>query len=271
MRKLYVNLISFVFLTFCLSILAYPYSDAEVDCLMASPPPNIDGIVNEKEWGEGIYLSKSVTLPGERDYNGFGNCYTPDLIDDEEDCSGTLHFLWDKDALYLAAKITDDDLYFGGASTWQNDCTEWRWNPDEAADLLYIGMWITPEFGGGGPAWMIQNNGAGGSGIASVTEDLPSLKATMHDDGYEWELKVPADSDVLVGLDLQVGNAVGFTVSIGENDNNGADYSMPAWSLNPDTWEWNEDFWGVMNFSAESVAVDPSIKLAGTWGGIKQP
>ncbi|MFC1718740.1 sugar-binding protein [Candidatus Poribacteria bacterium] len=265
MRRLYLSFISFVFFTFFLSTLVHSYSGAEVDCLMANPPPNIDGIVGEKEWGAGIYLDKSVTLPGEKNYNGFGNCYQSDFIDDEKDCSGTLHFLWDKDALYLAAKITDDDLYFDGVSTWENDCTEWRWDTDGAPDGQYIGMWITPELDGE-PTWMMSNADAG---LASVTEELPSMKVTMRGDGYEWELKIPAGSEVLEGLDLEVGNVVGFTVSIGENDNNGADYSMPAWSLNPDNWEWNEDFWGEMNFSAETIAVGPSGKLAGTWGSIK--
>jgi hypothetical protein len=259
----------FIFFGFCIlfpATFAHPYSGAKTICLMAVPAPNIDGVVGEGEWGEGLYLDKSVTLKGEKNYNGFGNCYQPQFIKDAKDCSGTLYYLWDKDYLYLAAKITDNDLYFGGDATWKNDCTEWRWNPDGKPDDQYIGMWITPKFQGDKPGWMISNNI---SGLSNVVEALPSLKATISKDGYEFELKIPATEKVMKGIELKARNVIGFTVSIGEQDNKGADYSMPCWSLNPAQWGWNEAFWGEIEFSSEFLAVGPKGKITTTWGRLK--
>ena len=260
----------FIFSIFCMlsfAIIAYSYSGAKAICLMANPVPNIDGVINENEWGTGIYIDKFVTLKGEKKYNGFGNCYNPDLIKDEKDCSGTLYFLWDKVSLYLAAKITDDDIYLDGESVWQNDCTEWRFNPDGQANDTYIGMWITPKFKGGKPGWMVTNPGAG---IKDEVNELPTLKAVIRNNDYEWELRIPNSEKAMEDIDLKIGNIIGFTVSIGENDAKGADYSMPCWSLNPGTWGWNEAFWGEIEFSGKPLAVGYKGKLTATWGDMKR-
>jgi len=266
MKKLCVVFIFSILCLLLFSTIAHPYSGAKAVCLTANPVPNIDGVINENEWGEGIYLDKSVTLKGEKKYNGFGNCYQPDFIKDEKDCSGTLYFLWDKTNLYLAAKITDDDIYLEAESVWQNDCTEWRFNPDGQADDSYIGMWITPKFKGGKPGWMITNPGAE---IKDEVNELPTLKAVIRNNGYEWELRIPNSEGVMNDIDLKAGNIIGFTISIGENDAKGAEYSMPCWSLNPAQWGWNEVFWGEIEFSGKPLTVDYKGKLAATWGSIK--
>lgn len=267
MTKSYIVLIFCIFCMFLPATFIHPYSGATVECLMAVPAPVIDGAVGKDEWGEGIYLDKSVTLKGEKNYNGFGNCYQPEHIKDEKDCSGTLYFLWDQKFLYLAAKITDDDLYFDGDSTWENDCTEWRWNPDGKSDSAYIGMWITPDSQGDGPTWQLRNNI---NGLDLAAEPIPAIKVTMNKDGYEWEMRVPVREEILEGLELEAGNVVGFTVSIGENDGrNREEYSMPCWSLNPDTWGWEEEFWGEMIFSREPLPVELKEKITATWGCIK--
>ena len=101
------------------------------------------------------------------------------------------------------------------------------------------------------------------------TGALPSLKTTIRKDGYEWELKIPATDKIMKDIDLKAGNVIGFTVSIGEQDKKGADYSMPCWSLNPDQWGWNEAFWGEMEFSSEILAVSSKSKITTIWGRIK--
>ena len=265
MKKLPVIFIFFAFWMLFAATFAHAYSGAKTVCLMAVPTPHIDGVVGEKEWGEGLYLDKSVTLKGEKNYNGFGNCYKPEFIKDAKDCSGALYYLWDENNLYLAAKITDDDLYFDGGSPWQNDCIEWRWNPDGNPDDTYIGIWITPKFQGDKPGWIAKNHPTGLDETAALT----SLKATIHKDGYEWELRIPANEEVMKGIKLKAGNVIGFTVAIGENDNKGANYSMPCWSLNPDSWGWNEEFWGEMEFSPEFLSIGPKGKITTTWGRIR--
>jgi len=265
MKKSYMIILFSILLITSFSVFVYSYSGAKTVCLLANPVPNIDGVISENEWGEGLYLDKSVTLKGEKNYNGFGNCYKPEFIKDAKDCSGTLYYLWDSSALYLAAKITDDDLHFKGGSPWQNDCTEWRFNPDGKSDNIYIGLWITPKFPDK-PGWMLNNEN---SGLSNKVEELPSLKATIKKDGYEWEIKIPANSPAIKGIDLKVKNIMGFTVSIGENDSGGAEYSMPCWSLNPVTWGWNEEFWGEIEFSSKPVAVEKAWKLTTNWGYIK--
>lgn len=246
------------------SSLAYSYSGAQATCLRAEPSPNIDGNVVAGEWGEGLYLSKAVCLPGEPDYNGFGNVYTPDQITDESDISGTIYCLWDDQNLYLAAKVTDDDLFFEKGSGWDNDCCEIRFSPDGAA---VVGLWITASLSNGGPGWY-RNNELNG---ATITEEDPLLKATIGANGYEWEVAIPLDHEAIAGLDPVAGKVVGHTVSIGDTDKGGDEYSMPAWSLNPAEWSWDAAFWGELTFSPLllGTAVSPQGKLASSWGAIK--
>jgi len=242
---------------------AYSYSGAQAICLRAEPAPNINGIVSPGEWGEGIYLDKSVTLPGEPNYNGFGNCYSPDILGDANDCSGTIYCLWDDQNLYLAAKVTDDDLFFEKGSGWDNDCAEIRFSPDAAA---IVGLWITPSLASGGPGWY-RNNGVNG---ATTTEETSLIVATIGATGYEWEAAIPLNHEAIAGVDPVVGKVVGYTVSIGENDAGGEEYSMPCWSLNPNTWSWDIAFWGELTFSGDVVtAVSSQGKLASSWGDIK--
>ena len=244
--------------------LAYSYSGAQATCLRAEPsPPNIDGTVEEGEWGEGLYLSKAVCLKGEPDYNGVGNVYHPDFITDESDISGTIYCLWDDQNLYLAAKITDDDMFFEKGSGWDNDCCEIRFSPDGAA---VVALWITASLSSGGPGWYRKNDTNG----AETTEEVSLIKATIGASGYEWEAVIPLNHEAIAGVEPAVGRIVGHTVSIGDQDEGGGQYSMPVWSLNPDAWGWETAFWGELTFSADpGTAVSSKGKLASRWGAIK--
>jgi len=245
--------------------LAYAYSGAKATANRAEPAPKIDGKVAEGEWGEGLYLSKAVCLPGSSKYNGFGNVYTPDQITDENDISGTIYCLWDDQNLYLAAKVTDDDLFFEKGGGWDNDCVEIRFSPD---GTKVVGLWITAKLANKNPGWYRKNDLNG----AEKTEEAPLIKATVGAKGYEFEVAIPLTHEAIAGLDPAVGKVVGHTVSIGDHDKGGAEYSMPAWSLNPSTWSWDAAFWGELTFSGEGIvisAVSPQGKLAASWGAIK--
>jgi hypothetical protein len=251
-----------VFMIFSASS-AYSYSGAQTTCLRADPPPTIDGTVSPGEWGEGIYIDKSVTLKGDANYNGYGNCYQPEFITDANDISGTIYCLWDDQNLYLAVEVTDDDFVFENGGGWDNDCAEIRFSPDGAS---IVGLWITPSLSSGGPGWY-RNNELNG---ATTTEEAPLINATIGANGYEWELALPLDHEAIAGLDPSVGKVVGYTVSLGDHDVGGAEYSMPCWSLNPDSWGWDIPFWGEITFSGEVLAaLSPCGKLASTWSFVK--
>lgn len=243
--------------------LAYSYSGAKATSKRADPAPKIDGKVSSGEWGEGVYLSKAVCLKGEPKYNGFGNVYQPQLITDENDISGTIYCLWDAKTLYLAAKVTDDDLFFEKSSGWDNDCCEIRFSVD---GKKVTGLWITPKLGGGDPGWYRKNDLNG----VEKTEKTDLVKATIGAKGYEWEAAIPVTHDSIAGLDPAAGKVVGYTVSMGDHDKAGAEYSMPAWSLNPNAWGWDVPFWGEITFSNDVVtAVSPRGSLTTSWGDIK--
>lgn len=247
--------------------LAYAYSGAQATCNRAEPAPKIDGKVAEGEWGEGLYLSKAVCLKGEPKYNGFGNVYKPELITDENDVSGTIYCLWDDKNLYLAAKITDDDLFFEKSGGWDNDCVEIRFTED-GTDATFVGLWITPKLANKNPGWYRKN----GHNVSETTEESTLIKVTIGAKGYEWETAIPLTHESIAGLDPSVGKVVGHTVSIGDHDKGGAEYSMPAWSLNPAAWGWDAAFWGELTFSGEGIvisAVSSQGKLAASWGAIK--
>ncbi|MFC1718739.1 sugar-binding protein [Candidatus Poribacteria bacterium] len=251
-------------ISFCIIFsvnLAHSYSGAMFTAMKAEPAPIIDGSVEPGEWGEGIFLCKSITTPGASNYNGVGNTYQADLITDDDDVNGTIYCLWDDNNLYLAVEVTDDDLFFEKGSGWDNDCVEIRFVP-----AGITGLWITPSLASAGPGWY-WNNAVNG---ATATEETPLINATIGADGYEWEAAIPLTHDAIVGVDPAAGRTIGYTVSIGENDNGGADYAMSAWSLNPAAWGWDTEFFGEITFSADVLAaVSPGGKVTSAWGAIK--
>ncbi|MEK7395594.1 MAG: sugar-binding protein [Candidatus Poribacteria bacterium] len=257
-------------LSLCLVLsasLAFSYSGAKATALKAAAVPTIDGKVSDGEWGDGIYLSKAVCLKGQAKYNGFGNVYQPDMIKDENDISGTIYCLWDEKNLYLAGKITDDDIYLEKGSGWDNDCNEIRFSPDGKA---VIGLWITPKLLNKNPGWYHKND----TNAFESTEESTLIKSTVTAaKGYEWEAAIPIADKTIAGVNPAAGRTVGYTVSIGDQDKGGAEYSMPCWSLNPDKWDWGIAFWGEVTFSAVTLskpsAVSPNAKLTSSWGDIK--
>jgi len=260
------NLTYLLALVLCIVIssgLVYAYSGAKYICLTAKTPPNIDGKISPGEWGEGIYLSKSVCLKGQAKFNGFGNVYQPNFITDDNDISGTIYSLWDSKNLYLAAKVTDDEVFLEKGSGWDNDCCEIRFSVDGAK---VTGLWITPKLANKNPGWYRKNDLNG----VEKTEESTLIKSTVGAKSYEWEAAIPLTHDSIAGLNPAVGKIVGHTVSIGDHDKAGAEYSMLAWSLNPDKWEWNIAFWGELTFSANvPTSVGPGAKLTASWGKIK--
>jgi len=263
-RIMYLLAIGLCFMLF--TGFAFSYSGAKAIAPKAVPAPVIDGIVSDGEWGDGIYLSKAVCLKGQPKYNGFGNVYQPDFITDENDISGTIYCLWDDKNLYLAGKITDDDIFLEKGSGWDNDCNEIRFSPDGKA---LIGLWITPKLNNKNPGWYHLNE----TNAFESTEESNLIKATVGAKGYEWEAAIPVTDKTIEGLNPAAGKTVGHTVSIGENDKGGAEYSMPCWSLNPDAWGWDIAFWGEITFSnvelSLSSAVSSEGKLTSSWGNIK--
>lgn len=83
----------------------------------------VDGFL--KDW------SKQAVLHLNMDHKELGE------IEDEQDLSGELRFAWDEEALYFAAKVTDDNLVLRKTkkNIWMDDCLELYFDPQ--GDGLY--------------------------------------------------------------------------------------------------------------------------------------
>ncbi len=84
----------------------------------------VPNITDENEITVDGDLSDWVGIPGIFIYSTWGQI--PDEIRGEADLSATAWIAYDEDNVYLAVRVTDNELVFerSGGNIWQNDCVE---------------------------------------------------------------------------------------------------------------------------------------------------
>jgi len=180
-----------------------PASDLSTfDTPIAVVAPTIDGTLNVGEWGDAFELPMQWPdlgiLPNVGAVSN-GN----EALADPADISGTFHYKWDADYLYVGFAITDDAFIAPTGGGYPDDHVLFGFNPSIANtvldDTLRFEMWVD----GSGTAQTVIYNNAGGDLVLTSSDFAGSIDGTNWN--FEAKLKwteilnngayVPADGD----------------------------------------------------------------------------
>jgi len=217
---------------------------------------NIDGDLND--WKLNLFGEENKIVLTKA--NGFINSGT---IDDDDDFSAVIYALYDNDDLYIAAEVTDDATENGytGGDNWQNDCME-MWIDGAGDDGTMT------DTGGQDPDNYQFNVDVNGfpyiyrNDNAATLLALMETAATTQGTNYILEIRIPFEA--IPELDLSVSRIMGFGASFVDSDDG-------VW--NHILWEGEVENqpaeWGDLEFSLETLSVEPVSKLSTTWGLMK--
>ena len=227
---------------------------------MVGKSPVIDGTIGESEWKFAI---ETEVTPKTGSWD-FGNT----------EVSYLFYVMYDEKYLYVAVRLTDDDIQTDsaaagsiGGNTWQDDSIEIfvDGNHNRAADAFDAAE--TP-FGG---QHVITANNA-----IRYTEGVKSFGSGPDDDYYavadikdqnHWEMEARLRLS-LFGSPKQ-GDTVGFNISTNDDDGGGSEEAALVWTGEPPNIYSNEAVWGDLVFG-ETTATSPAGKLTATWGSVKE-
>jgi hypothetical protein len=235
--------------------------DDTLEALMVSKPPIIDGTIGESEWKAAL---KTEITPKTGSWD-FG----------KTEVSYIFYVMYDKDYLYVAARLTDDDIQTDSAAegsingnTWQDDSIEifvdgnHNHAPDAFVDVEY-------PFGGqyvitAGNAVRFQNSGAEsfGDGPDDDYYAVADIKDQKH-----WEM----EARLRLGFfgSPKQGDVFGFNISTNDDDGGDTEEAALFWTGEPPNIYSNEQEWGDLVFG-EPFGVSPASRLATTWGQIRK-
>jgi hypothetical protein len=217
---------------------------------------NIDGNLNE--WKLNLFVEENKIVLT-RD-NGFINSGS---IDNDDDFSSVTYALYDDDDLYIAVEVTDDateNSYIEG-NNWQNDCIEiWIDGAGDDGTMTDTGGNDPDNYqfnvDVNGAPYIYRNNDA--SNLLALMETA----ATMQGTNYTLEIRIPFEA--IPELDLDANRIMGFSVSFVDSDDG-------VW--NHILWQGETENqpaeWGDLEFSLETLSVEPVSKLSTTWGLMK--
>jgi hypothetical protein len=226
---------------------------------MVGSPPVIDGTVGDGEW-IGSSMTEVTPETGSWDFG-------------ETEVSYDFYVMYDEEYLYVAAKLTDDDIQIDsapegsiGGQTWMDDSIEIfvDGNHNMAADAFDAAE--TP-FGG---QHVITANNA-----VRFTDGVKSFGDGPGDDFYavadikdqnHWEME--ARMKLSLFGSPQQGDVVGFNISTNDDDGGGGEEAALFWTGTPPNIYSNEAAWGDLVFG-QLAAVSPASKLASTWAQIR--
>jgi hypothetical protein len=227
---------------------------------MTNKSPTINGTVDESEWKPAV-VTEITPKTGSWDFG-------------ETQVSYVFYVMYDKDWLYVAVKLTDDDIQIDsaaegsvGGETWKDDSIEIfvDGNHNHAPDAF--GAAETPF---GGQHVITANNAvrftAGVTRFGDDPDDDFYAVADIKDQSH-WEME--AKLKLALFNSPQQGDVVGFNISTNDDDGGGDEESALFWTGEPPNIYLNEAVWGDLIFG-KPYAVSPAGKLTSTWGQMKE-
>ena len=228
---------------------------------MVSKSPTIDGTIGEGEWMPAL---KTEINPKTGSWD-FG----------KTEVSYTFYVMYDGNYLYVAARLTDDDIQTDSAAkgsingeTWKDDSIEifvdgnHNHAPDAFVDAEY-------QFGGqyvitAGNAVRFENSGAKrfGDGADDEYYAVAGIKDQKH-----WEMEARLRLS-LFGSPKQ-GSVIGFNISTNDDDGGGNEEAALFWTGEPPEIYKNEQVWGDLVFG-KPFEVSSAAKSATAWGRVKK-
>jgi hypothetical protein len=250
-----------VFLACCILALSAQVAFAAEEGLIAAPQTDanvkIDGNLNE--WKLELFTDAQKIVLTRK--NGFINSGG---IDDDEDFSAVIYTMYGDNDLYIAAEVIDDATENGytGGNNWQNDCIEiWI---DAAGDDGT--MTDTGGHDDDNSQFNVDVNGAPyiyrNDNAATLLPEMETA-AAMQDTNYTLEVRIPFAA--LPELDLNANRIMGFGISFVDSDKGVWNHILWTGDVENQPGQW-----GDLEFSLESLSVEPVGKLPTTWGLLKR-
>ncbi|MFC1716660.1 sugar-binding protein [Candidatus Poribacteria bacterium] len=246
-------------MTFC-GMSRFAVADDTLEALMTNKTPTIDGTVGDNEW-EAAVATEVTPKTGSWDFG-------------ETEVSYVFYVMYDKDWLYVAARLTDDDIQIDsaaegtiGGNTWQDDSIEIFVDGNHNHAPAAFDAAETPF---GGQHVITADNAirftAGVTKFGDGPDDDFYAVADIKDDNH-WEME--ARMKLALFDSPQQGNTVGFDISTNDDDGGGGEEAALFWTGEPPDIYSHEEQWGDLIFG-KPYAVSPAGKLASTWGQIRE-
>jgi hypothetical protein len=186
---------------------------------------------------------------------------------DDADASLEFAAVADDDWLYVAIDVKDDTIISGESDNWEDDSVEIYIDANHARTETYEDDDAQITIGAGSIGQAVDSPIITGSSGAADIGTQAAVVATAG--GWIVEAAVPMNCSKW-SLNSAAGNVIGFNVHFNDDDDNDTRDHKLIWSdLDVDDASWNNTTrFADLTFIGAS-AVEPSSKLAVTWGGIK--
>ncbi len=185
-------------------------------------------------------------------------------LDNEKDLSAELKILYDKNNLYFALLVYDDDYVAQGANPWEND------GPQIAIDAS------AGKIAAGWPngtthlynfsianGWQKETGPFLGDAEIEMKRD-ESKKQTY----FEW--RMPTDIFAGKGKELKAKMEIAFAIIVNDSDKNAPGQTgWVGWGNHTIVFGKNPEEMKTLILSEQAMSVDLTGKLTTTWGAIK--
>ena len=245
-------------LLFCLVLIvsAARAQVPEATALTTNKVITIDGVIDPNEWKgvDPIWVNRDT---------GIDTTGTPS---GDADLSYNLYIAHDGETLYLGFDISDENIQAdSGTSTWDDDCVEIFGDADnqgttQTNDGMGFQLLITTDG---------RTDGGDQAALGLTGDEWFATQVKGTGDGWVCEVAIPFTSfDTGGGTPLAVGDRIGFTVNV-DDDDDGAGREGQLWwyAVSGDSWD-NQEQWGDLVISAElasTVSAGPDQRVvAGT-------
>ncbi len=251
-----------VFLACCiLALSAQVTLAAQDEGLIVAPQTGadveIDGNLNE--WKLGLFTDAQKIVLTRK--NGFINSGD---IDDDDDFSTVIYTMYDDDNLYIAAEVTDDatENGYAGGSNWQNDCIElWIDAAGDDGTMTDSGGHDDDNYqfnvDVNGAPYIYRNDNA-----AILLPEMETA-AAMQGTNYTLEIRIPFSA--LPEINLNTNRFMGLGISFVDSDAGVWNHILWKGEVENQPAEW-----GDLEFSLETLSVEPVGKLPTTWGMLRK-
>lgn len=188
---------------------------------------------------------------------------------DDADASFEFAAVADADWLYVAIDIKDDTIHAGESDNWEDDSVEIYIDANHARTETYEDDDAQITISAGSIGGDINNPIITGSTGAADLGVQAAVVATA--DGWLVEAAIPLNSGQW-NITPVAGLVIGFNIHFNDDDDGGGRDHKLIWSdLDVDDASWNNPsrFADLTFVEFVVSSVDPSDKLAITWGSIK--
>lgn len=189
--------------------------------------------------------------------------------DDHETC---FMIVWDKDAVYIALIVTDDEHEHAADAAWNGDGAQLAFemsgkrNPGIPMWLYNVGLDDKAENILPGAL----NENPGGAGLVP-DDDIVVIRDEAEKKTY-YELRFTAEELQVKGKKFSAGDEFGLGICVNDGDKGAGQEGQKGWSgwyMHSIVFGKNSEHTGLVTLTDEVLPVEPADKLTTTWGFLK--